>query len=73
MVPKDTSRGMVILSAMPSVKPRDLPLPFLYLATKESDSNPDVSLVETFLLFIKQLACFVGCNSRAMMRCPCGH
>lgn len=73
MIPKETSRGMVILSAMLTVKPRDLPLPFLYPAMEESCSNPDVSLVGTFLLFIKPLASFVHCSSRAMMRSPCGH
>lgn len=48
MIPKETIRGMVILSAMLTVNPRDLPLPFLYPAMKESFSYPDVSSAETF-------------------------
>lgn len=55
------------------MEPMDLSLPFLHLAMKESYSNPDVSSAETFLLFIKPLACSVGCSSRAMVRSPCGH
>lgn len=59
-IPKDTSRGMVILSAMLTVNPRDVPLPFLCPAMKESYCNPDVSSAKTFPLFINPLACFVG-------------
>ena len=40
---------------------------------KKSHSNPEVSAAEAFLLFIKPLACFVGCSSRAVTRSHCGH
>lgn len=73
MIPKETSRGMVILSALLTVELIDLPLPFLYPAMKESYPNPDVSSAETLHLFIKPLAWFMCCTSRAMMRSPCGH